>query len=94
MKPNLEVIKRNGQSVTNGSPKPPRPAAGPEAAAKVALPGNLRRLKWNELVCRGDFVADERQGFEPWEGPAGFQAASFLKPIYRLTKAVLPQDKN
>jgi len=44
---------------------------------------HFRRLKWNELVSRGDFVTDGHQGFEPWEGPGGFRADSFVKPIYR-----------
>ena len=46
-------------------------------------PECLRRLKWNELVRRGDFVEDGRGGFEPWEGPSGFRADAFLKLIYR-----------
>lgn len=50
---------------------------------KAGGPKHFRRLKWNELVSRGDFVADEHQGFEPWEGPGGFRADSFVKPIYR-----------
>jgi hypothetical protein len=50
---------------------------------KVNRPKHFRRLKWNELVGRGDFVASEHQGFEPWEGPGGFRADSFVKPIYR-----------
>jgi len=29
---------------------------------------------------------DEHQDFEPWEGPSGFRADSFLKPIYRRRK--------
>jgi len=54
-----------------------------EPTAAVVATDRLRRLKWNELVSRGDFVADERHGFEPWEGPSGFRADSFVKPIYR-----------
>jgi hypothetical protein len=58
---------------------------GPAAPSleRVAVPKRLRRLKRNELVTRGDFVADEQRGFEPWEGPSGFRADSFVKPIYR-----------
>jgi hypothetical protein len=56
----------------------------------VATPGvspdRLRPLKWNELVRRGDFVEDGRDGFELWEGPGGFRAASFVKKIYRLCR--------
>lgn len=44
---------------------------------------SFRPLKWNELVKRGDFVKDVNEGFEPWEGPAGFRADSFIKTIYR-----------
>jgi hypothetical protein len=43
-------------------------------------------LKWNELVRRGDFVEDGRDGFELWDGPGGFRAASFVKQIYRLCR--------
>jgi len=45
---------------------------------------HLRPLKWNEQVLRGDFVADDHQGFELWVGPSGFRADSFVKQIYRL----------
>ena len=55
----------------------------PDSAAFVIVPANLRRLKWNELVRRGDFVPDAGHGFEPWEGPAGFRASAFVKQIYR-----------
>jgi hypothetical protein len=56
------------------------------AAAASAVLGRLRPLKWNELVRRGDFVADGHQGFEPWEGPSGFRADAFVKQIYRQLK--------
>ena len=54
-----------------------------DLSATTDLSACFRRLKWNELVTRGDFVEDGNQGFEPWEGPAGFRADSFIKPIYR-----------
>ena len=57
----------------------------PSAAAVVT---SFRRLAWNELVRRGDFVEDGRSGFEPWEGPSGFRADAFVKQIYRRLKAV------
>jgi hypothetical protein len=38
-------------------------------------------------VIRGDFVADEHRGFELWEGPGGFQADSFVKPVYRRNQS-------
>ena len=55
--------------------------ADPSAIAIV--PECLRRLKWNELVRRGDFVEDGRDGFEPWVGPSGFRADAFVKQIDR-----------
>lgn len=55
----------------------------PEPSAKAGLPKRFRRLKSNELVSLGDFVADEQRGFEPWEGPRGFRADAFVQPIYR-----------
>ena len=48
---------------------------------------NLRPLKWNELVRRGDFVASAKVGFEPWVGPSGFRADAFVTQIYRLLKS-------
>jgi len=53
------------------------------SSAVAAVPKRLRRLKWNELVRRGDFVEDGRRGFELWDGPAGFRADAFIKTIYR-----------
>jgi hypothetical protein len=49
----------------------------------VGRPKGFRRLKADELVKTGDFVADGRVGFTLWEGPAGFRSDSFVKPIYR-----------
>ncbi len=58
----------------------------PASAVRSTVTGGFRLLKWNELVTRGDFVADESGGFELWEGPAGFRADAFVKPIYRRAK--------
>jgi hypothetical protein len=49
----------------------------------AAVSQHLRPLKWNEMVRRGDFVEDGKQGFEPWVGPGGFRADAFVKQIYR-----------
>jgi hypothetical protein len=38
---------------------------------KASDPKRFRRLKRNELVSRGDFVADETRRFEPWDGLGG-----------------------
>ena len=56
---------------------------GTDPTAIAAVPKRFRRLKWNELVRPGDFVEDNRHGFEPWEGPGGFRADAFIKTIYR-----------
>jgi hypothetical protein len=47
---------------------------------------HFRRLKWNEVVNSGDFLINDARDFEPWDGPGGFRADSFLKPIYRLRR--------
>jgi hypothetical protein len=59
------------------------PVVNAEASTKGGIPKRFRRLKWDELVSRGDFVVDERLEYKPWEGPNGFRADSFVKPIYR-----------
>jgi len=46
----------------------------------------LRRLRQNERVQRGDFVMDGCDRFERWEGPGGFRADTFEKQIYRLLR--------
>jgi len=53
-------------------------------SALSAAPGPMRLLKCNEVVRRGDFVALANAGFEPWVGPSGFRADTFVKQIYRL----------
>ena len=83
LKLNTESNRKNCEEVVSGPTKPARRVDGPEVSAKVAGPGHFRRLKMNEVVSHGDFVANERLGFEPWEGPGGFRAGAFLKPIYR-----------
>jgi hypothetical protein len=59
------------------------PKSNPPTSAAGGMVKQFRRLKTNELVGRGDFVADPHLGFKPWEGPTGFRADSFVKPIYR-----------
>ena len=55
---------------------------------------SFRPLRWNELVKRGDFIMNRDQGFELWEGPAGFRADAFIKTIYRrLTRQALTAKK-
>lgn len=49
----------------------------------TTAPESFRRLAWDELVKRGDFVENGNQGFEPWVGPSGFHAGTFIRTIYR-----------
>jgi hypothetical protein len=53
------------------------------AKVKLNIPKRFRLLKPGEVVKPGDFVANDRQEFELWEGPTGFLADAFVKPIYR-----------
>jgi hypothetical protein len=57
-----------------------------KAGSRARGSKHFRRLKWHELVVTGDFIVNEKRGFEPWEGPSGFRADAFLKPIYRQKK--------
>jgi hypothetical protein len=63
--------------------KPTQRTGEPEAPSRASVPERFRRLKWNEVVWSGDFIADERLGFELWEAPGVFRAGSFARPNYR-----------
>jgi hypothetical protein len=80
---NPNPTERNRDRVVNCAIKPTKRTGKPDGPTRARVPERFRRLKWNELVCQGDFVADERLGLEPWEGPGGFRADAFVKPIYR-----------
>jgi hypothetical protein len=64
----------------------------PTTAGKRSVPKGYRLLKVHEMPKSGDFYHDER-GLEPWEGPSGFKAGAFLKPIYRPDKIPTPGEK-
>src|ERR1700736_427738 len=49
--------------------KPTQRTGEPEAPARASVPEPFRRLKWDEVVWSGEFVADERLGLELWEAP-------------------------
>ncbi len=59
----------------------------PDLKLEAVAPGdglkNFRRLKRGEVVIHGDWVDDAQRGFEPWAGPGGFHADTFVNPIYR-----------
>jgi hypothetical protein len=63
-------------------------------ATAPAVQVTFRRLDHDELVMRGDFVEDGNSGFEPWDGPAGFHAGSFIKTIYRKFAGKAPARKS
>ena len=83
MKPNLGLNGKNRGRVVNGATKPTPQTGELEAPAGNFGLERFRRLKWNELVCHGDYVANEGRNLEPWEGPNGFRADAYVKPIYR-----------
>ena len=64
---------------------PQRPGATGDGAG-IRPSKYFRRLKCDELVFHGDFVADEQQGLNTWDGPGGFRADTFVRPIYRAMK--------
>ena len=70
----------------NGAAKKTQPVPQLEPVAQADGAKRFRRLKWNELVSHGDFISDGNRGFEPWDGPTGFRADAFVKPIYRREK--------
>jgi hypothetical protein len=60
-----------------------RPAAFSEQARIAEPPPGFRRLQKDEIAQRGDFVMNNLQEVDSWEGPGGFRAGSFVMPIYR-----------
>jgi len=72
---------------TQGQPDRSRKPAEWESDVVMSLDGRsgvrFRRVKSDELVIPGDYIKDGEDHYEPWEGPRGFRAASFCKPVYR-----------
>jgi len=52
----------------------------------VAAPKGFRFLKGREIVSPGDFVEGKQGRLELWDGPRGFRADAFIKPIYRRSR--------
>jgi hypothetical protein len=86
MKLNTKTTGKNSEDAASCAIRRTQGANKPEASAIAGVPKRFRRLKWHELVSAGDFVADAQQGFELWEGPNGFRADAFVKPIYRTSE--------
>ena len=80
---NIESDLKSGGDAATKSPPTGRNGNRPRAATKAGGVKLFRRLKPNEMVRAGDFVAGKRDSFEPWDGPAGFLADAFVMPIYR-----------
>jgi len=83
MESNLKSTGSGFDDETDGPVKATQPVIKPVASAETGGLESFRRLKSNEVVSPGDFVKNGHHGFELWEGPSGFRAASFVKPIYR-----------
>jgi hypothetical protein len=84
MKLNHEPAGSSNRKSSRGRRIDPTPEVRPIDSPMTADgPGSFRRLEGKEMVSRGDFVVDEFRGFEPWDGPGGFRADAFVKPIYR-----------
>ena len=69
-------------------------SAGGDTVAVAGTRSRFRRLKRRERVCFGDYIKDALRGFEPWEGPGGFQAGSFAKPVYRLRRDAISRSSS
>jgi hypothetical protein len=63
--------------------KSTRPGHELGAPSNVNTPRSFRQLNGSELVRRGDFVMDDVQVLQPWDGPNGFRADAYVKPVYR-----------
>lgn len=93
MKINIELTENNSEgAVTHAAEPTPRTAIS-EAHTEADIPKGFRRLKRDELVSHGDFMADKQRGLEPWVGPSGFRADSFVKPIYRQDESQSKKSK-
>ena len=83
---------RNDHQRTNALNESFTAGTRPEPSLKPicvdAAPAGFRRVHKNEVVSRGDYVLNDLQGIEPWEGPGGFRADSFVKQIYRRVTKV------
>ena len=63
MKLNRNPTARNHERVPDSAAKPTQRTGGTEALPGAGGPEHFRRLKWNEVVFRGDFVENETSGF-------------------------------
>ena len=90
----MNVLKRQNQLTHEVSSKPGLEMSSggvtsrSEQSLPVAdIPQHLRRLRWDEVVGRGDFVANDRREFDRWDGPTGFRADAYVRRFYRLVES-------
>lgn len=74
------------EDVTGGASAPTQPGNLSSAKVGAGIPKRFRRLKPDELVQPGDYVADVHRGLKPWQGPGGFRVDAFVSRIYRDPK--------
>jgi hypothetical protein len=86
MKSNPKPIQKNGDAATRGPLQSVPLSISTMIIAPAVGSKEFRRLKWHELVSRGDCLMDESRVFAEWDGPFGFRASSFIKPVYREIK--------
>ncbi len=87
MQPALESTSHR-ERTAQAAPGPVGGTDHPELQVEAGVPEGFRRLRWNEVVCLGDFVMDAHHGFQLWDGPRGFRADAFVKPTYRSDRTV------
>jgi hypothetical protein len=88
----VEAIGNNGENRTmtmDCLAKPTQRTGKPEALARASVPERFRRLKWNEVVWSGDFVAGERLGFNCGKG-RGYSEPACLRD--QFTRRKRPKD--
>ena len=61
-----------------------------KVAVVAGVASAFRRLRENELVWSNDYLFDRQVGLQLWDGPGGFQAGTFMKPVYRRRGASIP----
>ena len=94
MKTSDELTGQDCPVVAAGAAKPTRQTGESTASARAGNSKAFRRLKWHEMVRRGDFVTNAHRQLEKLEGLTGFRADSFVKPIYRATKLTVRRAKS
>ena len=83
MKPIIEPARRDLDAPSRCAIQIRPSETKPDASSEDGAPKRFRRLEASELVSHGDFVLDNQQALELWDGPTGFRADAFVKSVYR-----------